>query len=323
MALHHEDLEIPASISQKQDGGRGDRRDRLALVPGHRFVPARAIEAFRRVPAGETRLASDLPVREGGGSLTTDAADRRPPRVVATFLRVPLAASALLAAIAPGLVAEAAPPAEPGAVAEWPSYGGDPGGSRYTPLNDIGAGNLSELEVAWTYRTGDVADGKGKFEETSAFELTPLLVDGTLFACTPFNRVIALDPETGEERWSFDPGIDLTANYGNQFVCRGVATWLDPDRGAEAPCGRRIFTATNDARLFALDAASGARCADFGDAGAVDLRSPRPLRSRGISSWWDPRWPTTNGWTRPAGWCAPSTRAAARFAGPGISRRRA
>jgi quinoprotein glucose dehydrogenase len=205
--------------------------------------------------------------------LTTDAAerDRRPPRVVAAFLRLPLAAVALLAAIAPGLFAEAAPPAEPGAIAEWPSYGGDPGGSRYTPLNDIEAGNLSELEVAWTYRTGDVADGKGKFEETSAFELTPLLVDGTLFACTPFNRVIALDPETGEERWSFDPGIDLTANYGNQFVCRGVATWLDPDRGAEAPCRRRIFTATNDARLFALDAASGARCADFGNAGEVDL----------------------------------------------------
>ncbi len=179
--------------------------------------------------------------------------------------------AALLVAIAIGLPAEAAPPGEARAVAEWPSYGGDPGGSRYTPIDDISAENLSELEIAWTYRTGDVADGRGKFEETSAFELTPLMVDGSLFACTPFNRVIALDPETGAERWSFDPGLDLTANYANQFVCRGVATWLDPDRGVGDPCRRRIFTATNDARLFALDAATGARCADFGDAGEVDL----------------------------------------------------
>jgi quinoprotein glucose dehydrogenase len=177
----------------------------------------------------------------------------------------------LLVAIAIGLPAEAAPPGEASAIAEWPSYGGDPGGSRYTPLHDITAENLSQLEIAWTYRTGDVADGRGNFEETSAFELTPLMVDGSLFACTPFNRVIALDPETGAERWSFDPGLDLTANYANQFVCRGVATWLDPDRGALDPCKRRIFTATNDARLFALDAATGARCADFGDDGEVDL----------------------------------------------------
>ena len=181
------------------------------------------------------------------------------------------AAAALLVAIAVGLPAVAAPPGEDRPVAEWPSYGGDPGGSRYSPLDDIRADNLSQLEIAWTHRTGDVADGKGEFEETSAFELTPLLVDGTLFACTPFNRVLALDPETGEKLWGFDPGLDLTANYANQFVCRGVATWLDSDRAAGEPCRRRIFTATNDARLFALDAATGARCADFGEAGEVDL----------------------------------------------------
>jgi quinoprotein glucose dehydrogenase len=207
--------------------------------------------------------------------LTSDSADRRihpsPPRIVATLLRSPFPAAALLVAIALGLLVGAAPRGEGGAIAEWPSYGGDPGGSRYTPLDDITAGNLSDLEIAWTYRTGDVSDGKGELKVTSAFELTPLLVDGSLFACTPFNRVIALDPETGAERWSFDPGLDLSGRYANQFVCRGVATWLDPDRGAGDPCKRRIFTATNDARLFALDAVTGARCADFGNAGEVDL----------------------------------------------------
>jgi quinoprotein glucose dehydrogenase len=170
-----------------------------------------------------------------------------------------------------GLLAQAAPPGEDRPIAEWPSYGGDPGGSRYAPLDEITAENLSELEIAWTYRTGDVSDGTGKFEVTSAFELTPLLVEGSLFACTPFNRVIALDPETGAERWSFDPGLDLAGDYANQFVCRGVATWLDPGRGAGDPCRRRIFTATNDARLFALDAGTGAPCPDFGEAGEVDL----------------------------------------------------
>ena len=196
---------------------------------------------------------------------------RSPTRIVATLLRSRLVAAALLVAIAPGFFAEAAPPGETGAIAEWPSYGGDPGGSRYTPIGDINAENLSQLEIAWTYRTGDVSDGKGEFSVTSAFELTPLMVDGSLFACTPFNRVIALDPETGAKRWSFDPGIDLTANYANQFVCRGVATWLDPDRKVGDACRRRIFTATNDARLFALDAATGARCADFGEGGEIDL----------------------------------------------------
>lgn len=94
---------------------------------------------------------------------------------------------------------------------------------------------------------------------------------GTLYGCTPFNRVFALDPVTGAERWSHDPGIDVTANYANQLVCRGVSAWRDDAAEPGARCARRIFTATNDARLIALDAADGTPCPGFGDEGTVDL----------------------------------------------------
>jgi len=160
-----------------------------------------------------------------------------------------------------------------GPPADWPSYGGDPGGQRYTPLDQITRDNVTELEVAWTYHTGDVSDGRGDIPSTTAFENTPLLVEGTLYLCTPMNRVIALDAETGEERWRFDPRIDLAGHYGNQLVCRGVTTWLDEARAPGAACRRRLFTATNDARLFALDAATGRPCPDFGADGALDLIS--------------------------------------------------
>jgi quinoprotein glucose dehydrogenase len=153
---------------------------------------------------------------------------------------------------------------------EWIDYGGDRGGLRYAPLADIGPANVARLEIAWVHHSGDVSDGRSGVPSTSAYEVTPILVDGSLFLCTPFNRVIALDPETGAERWSYDPGIDLAMVYANQLVCRGVSTWLDPGPGV-GPCRRRILTATNDARLIALDARTGEPCADFGHAGQVDL----------------------------------------------------
>jgi glucose dehydrogenase len=154
---------------------------------------------------------------------------------------------------------------------EWPAYGGDAGGQRYSVLDDITRDHVSRLTVAWTYHTGDMSDGKGTIPSTSAFEVTPILVEETLYFCTPFNRVIAFDPETGKERWTYDPHIDLSARYANQLVCRGVSTWLDPDREVDSVCRRRIFTATNDARLIALDAVTGKPCADFGAGGIVDL----------------------------------------------------
>jgi quinoprotein glucose dehydrogenase len=92
-----------------------------------------------------------------------------------------------------------------------------------------------------------------------------------MYLPTPFNRVIALDPATGRQKWAFDPGIDRNAPGGDGFVCRGVSTWLDPQRAEGQPCRRRIFVATLDARLIALDAATGSPCADFGSGGQIRL----------------------------------------------------
>jgi quinoprotein glucose dehydrogenase len=185
-----------------------------------------------------------------------------------------LARSAALAAIfSIGVVAGARfAPAQPAGIgtADWPYYGGDAGGSRYSPLTQIARNNVAELKVAWEYHTGDVSDGSDN-RRKSEFETTPIVVGNTMYLTTPFNRVVALDPETGGEKWAFDPKIDLHAPYSEGLVNRGVTLWTDPGRGDGEACRRRIFLATIDARLFALDAATGAPCGDFGTDGQIDL----------------------------------------------------
>ncbi|PYV07235.1 MAG: hypothetical protein DMG07_29280 [Acidobacteria bacterium] len=166
-----------------------------------------------------------------------------------------------------------------GPLDDWPAYGHDPGGARHSPLEQIHRGNVRRLEVAWTYHTGD-RNRPARSGRNYAFEATPILVDGTLFLSTPSNRVIALDPETGHERWVYDPGVDLSRHY-SEFTSRGVSTWLDPRAPAGAACRRRIFVGTLDARLIALDAATGSCCADFGAGGQVDLFQGAGNASRG------------------------------------------
>ncbi|MGH0031094.1 MAG: pyrroloquinoline quinone-dependent dehydrogenase [Myxococcota bacterium] len=190
-----------------------------------------------------------------------------------------------LAACCAALACGAAPLPEPGPVAgvsEWPSFGGDPGGTRHVVQDAIGRDDVGRLRPAWTYRHGDVSDGTGDVRSTTAFENTPILVEGVLYLCTPFNRVVALDPASGVELWAFDPEIDLTGRYANQLVCRGVSTWLDASAQEGSRCRRTLFTGTNDARLFALDAATGIPCPGFGTGGEVDLNAgPGPQRWQG------------------------------------------
>ena len=157
------------------------------------------------------------------------------------------------------------------ASAEWPRYGGTLENNHYSALAQINRENVSKLKVAWIFHTGDVSDGSGG-RKRSGFEATPILVDGTLYFTTPFNRVIALDPETGKQRWAYDPEIDKTLDYGDGLVNRGVSTWLDSARLADQQCHRRVYEATQDARLISLDALTGKPCLDFGDSGQVSLR---------------------------------------------------
>ena len=110
------------------------------------------------------------------------------------------------------------------AVAEWPTTDGV-GGAHYSGLAEITPANVASLEVAWTYRTGDVNDGKdGK--AATAFEATPVMVDGVLYLSTPGSRVVALDAETGRHLWSFDP--DVNRSEQSLVASRGVSVWLDP-----------------------------------------------------------------------------------------------
>jgi quinoprotein glucose dehydrogenase len=162
---------------------------------------------------------------------------------------------------------------------EWPAYAGDPGGSKYSRLKQINRENVSRLKVAWTYHTGDISDGS-EYPPRSAFETTPLVIDGVMYATTPYSRLIALEAETGKELWTFDPKLDKE-KPANLFISRGAAWWSDGTK-------RRIFLGTLDGRLFSIDTQTGKPDDSFGAAGFVDLRKgvadQYPDRAYGMTS---------------------------------------
>lgn len=163
-----------------------------------------------------------------------------------------------------------------GKAAGWPAYGNDAGGQRHSPLDQITPENVDDLEVAWTYNTGDIiatggyeAASHGGSPASTTFQNTPILHGDTLYICSPFNRVIALDAESGAERWTYDPEVDLEGLY--LLNCRGVSAWTDSRAPSNQFCSTRIFTGTIDGRLIALDSETGRPCPGFGDGGSVDL----------------------------------------------------
>ncbi len=162
---------------------------------------------------------------------------------------------------------------------EWRYYGGDAGGMKYSPLKQITPANVATLKPAWTFHTGELSDGKTLLSRTT-FEATPLVVDGVMYLTTPFNRLIALDPETGQQRWAFDPKLDKS-RPNNLFISRGSAWWTDGKQ-------KRIFYGTLDARLFSIDAATGEPDPAFGKDGVVNLREgvadQFPNRGYGMTS---------------------------------------
>jgi quinoprotein glucose dehydrogenase len=153
----------------------------------------------------------------------------------------------------------------------WPAYGGSKDANRYSALDQITVDNVSELEVAWTHNSGDYANGSGDWAFTS-LQVTPIVTNGTLYYCTPFGRVFALDPETGRERWHYDPVVQNKRGGLYPAVCRGVSYWEAEGKLTGKQCSKRIIYGTRDAELIALDADSGKPCADFGNAGRVALK---------------------------------------------------
>lgn len=150
----------------------------------------------------------------------------------------------------------------------WAYYGGDQGGQRFSVARQVTPANVASLQSAWTYSTRDMAT-KGDAMKHASFEDTPILADGRLYVCSPFSEVSAIDPGTGRQIWRFDPKVDPNINYPNDFVCRGVAFWRVPN--ASGVCASRIYLATIDRRLIALDAATGRTCNGFGDRGTVTI----------------------------------------------------
>src|SRR5947207_4590100 len=153
---------------------------------------------------------------------------------------------------------------------DWPAYGHDVFGSRYSPLTQISRDNVPRLTVAWTYRTGEIAEGKTN--APPKFEATPLVVDGVMYISTPFGKAIALDPAMGKELWRYDSRAASQTHWGD-FASRGVSTWVDSSAAANATCRRTIYLGTIDARIVALDAKRGTPCEAFGDHGSITLRS--------------------------------------------------
>jgi quinoprotein glucose dehydrogenase len=143
--------------------------------------------------------------------------------------------------------------------------------TKYSPLAQINATNVTRLEQAWEYHTGETPpkDAKAVFV---AFEDQPSLIDGNLVVCTPSRRLIALDPQTGKPRWVFDPKERKT---GMQ-KCRGISHWVDSRAADGAACKSRIFLGTTDYSLVAVDAKTGQRCDAFGDHGTVRMTPSMP-----------------------------------------------
>lgn len=168
---------------------------------------------------------------------------------------------------------------------DWLYYGGDQGGRHYSSSAQINAENVSRLDVAWQHSSGDVEQYGEAMQNTSS-QATPILLPEaageSLVYCTPFNRVIALDPGSGEQRWQFDPQIDRRGS--RTFRCRGVSYAQELRVAPEAQCRHRLYVATHDRKLWAIDAKNGLPCPDFGRAGAVALYGDEGYTPGDISS---------------------------------------
>jgi quinoprotein glucose dehydrogenase len=165
---------------------------------------------------------------------------------------------------------------------DWTAYGHSWRGEKWSPLTQITPANVDRLKLAWQVRTGDMKR-PGDPEETT-YELTPIKVGDTLYACTPHNIVLALDAETGATRWHYDPHIGPPKNL-QHLTCRGVSyhdvAWSGAGRAPGGDCPQRIIMGTNDSRLVALDAHTGRPCRSFGKDGAVNLWPGMPSYQEG------------------------------------------
>ena len=199
-------------------------------------------------------------------------------------------AGLVIAAVAVVAIGLGAPPpaaAQYGAVdGEWRSYAGDPGSTKYSPLDQIDAGNFGDLRIAWRWASVDAdvdLEAIASDDERLSIlglQATPLMIDGVLYLSTALYQAAAVDAGTGETVWVHDPQAYLGGRPTHAYRSRGVAYWSEDD-GSDA----RIFWGTSEAYLLAVDARTGEPIRDFGDDGRVDLMEGIPRAVRGETNY--------------------------------------
>ncbi|AKH98887.1 quinoprotein glucose dehydrogenase [Hoeflea sp. IMCC20628] len=249
-------LTIPAFAARPASGRYGSHRGRTAQTIALVFAGLLALSGLSpdRATAQEQSPQAGEPGLRDSGEVDGSAAVEIPAREVGADQ------AGETSPLRPAQTLEAG--------ADWPAYGGTYEGQRYSPLNQITRDNVQDLEQVWHFRTGDMpAEGaEGKYSP----ENTPLKVGDSLFVCTAKNIMISIDAGTGKEEWRYDPIVsDDAIPYG--ATCRGVAYYEDEAAEPDALCAERVIETTLDARMIAVDAATGQLCSGFGQDGIVDL----------------------------------------------------
>lgn len=167
--------------------------------------------------------------------------------------------------------------------ADWPAYGRNQEGQRYSPLKQINDKNVGQLKEAWTFQTGDVKRPTDPGEITN--EVTPIKIRDTLYLCTAHQQLFALDAATGKQKWKFDPRLDTNPSF-QHVTCRGVsyheATADNATPDVVSDCPRRIILPVNDGRLFAINADNGQLCESFANKGILNLQTNMPVTTPGM-----------------------------------------
>lgn len=167
--------------------------------------------------------------------------------------------------------------------ADWPAYGRNQEGQRYSPLKQINDKNVGQLKEAWTFQTGDLKRPTDPGEITN--EVTPIKIRDTLYLCTAHQQLFALDAATGKQKWKFDPRLDTNPSF-QHVTCRGVsyheATADNASPDVVSDCPRRIILPVNDGRLFALNADTGKLCESFANKGILNLQTNMPVTTPGM-----------------------------------------
>jgi quinoprotein glucose dehydrogenase len=162
---------------------------------------------------------------------------------------------------------------------EWDSFHGQLSSQKYSPLTQINKDNVGNLTKVWQYFTGDMSTGTGKIPP-SVWSATPIFANDTLYVGTPFYRIIALEPETGKEKWVFDTKSPLVAETQPALKSRGVAYWQEKTPQAGVACQKVVYLGNMTAQLFAVDADTGKPCENFGKNGVVDINQWNTLNAK-------------------------------------------